>query len=150
METIQYNPIGIIHSPFKTPNETPLQTRVSNGAKGRIELFTEYMEGLADLDRFSHITLIYHFHLAEHPGLLVKPTHSDSCHGVFATRSPNRPNSIGISVVRLIEISGNVLLVENLDITDGTPLLDIKPYIPILNRQYATTLGWLADEFGGG
>jgi tRNA-Thr(GGU) m(6)t(6)A37 methyltransferase TsaA len=147
MEVIQYKPIGIIHSPFKTPDETPLQTRVSNGARGKIELFPEYTIGLEDLYKFSHITLVYHFHLIEHPELMVKPNHSDSCHGVFATRAPGRPNSIGISVIRLVEICGNILYVENIDVIDGTPLLDIKPFIPILERQYATNLGWLADEF---
>ncbi|HEQ98267.1 MAG TPA: tRNA (N6-threonylcarbamoyladenosine(37)-N6)-methyltransferase TrmO [candidate division Zixibacteria bacterium] len=147
MKSIEYIPIGIIHSPFKTLDETPMQPRLAKSAKGLIELRDDYEKALADLDKFSHIILIYHFHLADNFRLTVKPPHSTLYHGVFATRYPDRPNPIGISVVRLVSIMGSTLHVENIDVLDGTPLLDIKPFIPSLARQYGTTLGWLVDEF---
>ena len=149
MKTIQYKPIGIIHSPFDYPEEAPVQPKMSEGAKGRIVLQPDYEEGLTDLARFSHIIIVYHFHLSRTFTLIVKPSHSDSSHGVFSTRSPNRPNSVGLSVVRLENIDGSTLYVSNVDVVDGTPLLDIKPFIPTLDRQHGTTLGWLADEFDG-
>jgi tRNA-Thr(GGU) m(6)t(6)A37 methyltransferase TsaA len=145
---IQYKPIGTIHSPFKILDETPLQSKLSKGAKGIIELETEYMDGLHDLDKFTHIILIYHMHLVEYSGPVVKPSHSRVSHGVFATRFHQRPNPIGISVVRLEGLSGNTLYVENIDVVDNTPLLDIKPFITILERQYGTNLGWLSGDFG--
>lgn len=149
MKTIQYSPIGIIHSPFSSPEEAPIQPRLSDGAKGRIVLQPDYEEGLTDLARFSHIVIVYHFHLSKTFTLIAKPSHGDSSHGVFSTRSPNRPNSIGLSIVRLESIEKNSLYVTNIDVVDGTPLLDIKPFIPTLERQYGATLGWLADEFDG-
>ena len=149
MDIISYKPIGIIHSPFKTPEETPLQSRLSKGARGLIELDPDYEEGLFDLQRFSHIIILYHFHLSRTHELIIKPSHSYSAHGLFSTRSPNRPNPIGFSVVRLENIDGIKIQVTNIDVVDGTPLLDIKPFIPTLERQYGTSLGWLADEFDG-
>lgn len=147
MRTITYDPIGIIHSPFTTLNETPLQPRVAKNVRGRIELFAEYHAALADLDKFSHIFLMYHFHLAGTPSMMVKPLHEDSFRGVFATRVTNRPNPIGISVVGLDAIDDDILHISSVDIVDGTPLLDIKPFIPSLDRVAGANIGWLAEKY---
>jgi len=147
MDTIiNYKPIGVIHSPFKKPQGTPIQSAAAEGVEGRIEVFPEYAEGLKDLEGFSHIVLLYHFHLSKKPSLKVKPYMDDKLHGVFATRSPSRPNSIGISIVRLIRIRKNILIVKDLDILDGTPLLDIKPYVPEFDVKSVDKKGWLEDN----
>jgi len=143
MNEITYTPIGIIHSPFKEPRGTPIQPPGARGIPGSVELFPEYVEGLKDLDGFSHIILIYHFHLAKRPSLLMKPFMDDQPHGIFAIRAPSRPNPIGISVVRLVRIENNVLHIEDVDIIDGTPLLDVKPYIPEFDPQQVEKRGWL-------
>ena len=143
MNQITYTPIGIIHSPFKEPKGTPIQPPGARGVEGSVELFPEYVEGLRDLDGFSHIILVYHFHLAKRPSLLMKPFMDDEPHGIFAIRAPSRPNPIGISVVRLVKVEGNVLRVEDVDIVDGTPLLDIKPYVPEFDPPEVGRRGWL-------
>ena len=111
MQNITYKPIGIIHTPFKSPSETPIQPSASKGKRGSVEIFPEYVAGLQDLDRFSHVILIYHFHLSGAYSLQVKPFLDDQMRGVFATRAPARPNPIGHSVVRLTGIEGNVLFI---------------------------------------
>ncbi len=108
----------------------PIQSRLAKGAKGRIELKEEFVPGLLDLDGFSHIILVYYFHESKNFELQVEPFLENKKHGVFATRAPKRPNAIGMSVVKLLRIDNNILEVENIDVLDGTPLLDIKPYIP--------------------
>jgi tRNA-Thr(GGU) m(6)t(6)A37 methyltransferase TsaA len=143
MDEITYRPIGIIHSPFKEPRGTPIQPAAAWGVAGTVELFPEYVEGLADLDGFSHIILIYHFHLCRKPSLRVKPFMDDEVHGVFAVRAPSRPNPIGISAVRLVGIEGNVLHIQDVDVVDGTPLLDIKPYVPEFDVRAVEKTGWL-------
>jgi tRNA (adenine37-N6)-methyltransferase len=143
MKEIKYKPIGIIHSHFKKPKGTPIQPKSAKGIKGTIEIFPEYSKGLNDLGGFSHIILIYHFHLAKKSSLIVKPFMDDKSHGIFAIRGPSRPNPIGISIVRLIKIKGNILYVQDLDIVDGTPLLDIKPYVPEFDKTEVTKIGWL-------
>ena len=143
MNDITYQPIGIIHSPFKEPRGTPIQPPAARGVKGSVELFPEFVEGLKDLDGFSHIILIYHFHLAKAPSLLVKPFMDDQPHGIFAIRAPSRPNPIGLSVVRLVGIEENILHIEDVDILDGTPLLDIKPYLPEFDPPQVERRGWL-------
>lgn len=143
MNQITYTPIGIIHSPFKKPKGTPIQPPGARGAEGSVELFPEFVGGLKDLDGFSHIILIYHFHLAKRPSLLVKPFMDDQPHGIFAVRAPSRPNPIGISVVRLVKVEGSVLHVEDVDVVDGTPLLDIKPYVPEFDPPEVERRGWL-------
>ena len=127
MNEIKYKPIGIIHSPFKEPKGTPIQPTAAKGIEGKVEVFPEYAEGLKDVKEFSHIILVCHFHLSKKPSLKVKPFMDDQMRGVFATRAPSRPNPIGISIVRLIKIEENILHVQDVDIIDGTPLLDIKP-----------------------
>ena len=142
-EEIMYRPIGIIHSPFSEPKGTPIQPSAATGVEGTVEVFPEYAGGLKDLDGFSHVILLYHFHLSRQPSLEVKPYMDEQRHGVFATRAPSRPNPIGISVVRLFKIEGNVLHVRNIDIVDKTPLLDIKPYVPDFDVRDVEKTGWL-------
>jgi tRNA-Thr(GGU) m(6)t(6)A37 methyltransferase TsaA len=143
---ITYKPIGVIHSPFKKPQGTPIQPSAAQGVKGSVEVFSEYVEGLRDLDGFSHIILIYHFHLAKSPSLTVQPFMDDRLHGIFAVRAPSRPNPIGLSVVRLVKIEENILHVEDLDILDGTPLLDIKPYVPDFDPSQVERTGWFENN----
>ena len=143
MNKIIYKPIGVVHSPFKQPRGTPIQPSIIKGIKGEVEIFPEYIEGLQDINGFSHIILIYHFHLSKKSSLKAKPFMDDKIHGIFAIRGPSRPNPIGISTVRLIKVDSNILHVENLDIIDGTPLLDIKPYVPEFDKAEATKIGWL-------
>jgi len=127
---ITYKPIGVIHSSFKEPEGTPIQPTGAKSINGTVEVFPEYAEGLKDVEGFSHIILIFHFHLSRRAPLKVKPYMDNEMRGVFATRSPSRPNLIGISVVRLIGIENNILNIQDVDIVDGTPLLDIKPHVP--------------------
>ena len=143
MEEIKYKPIGIVHSPFKEAKGTPIQPTGAKNTNGTVELIAEYTEGLKDLDGFSHIILIYHFHLSKKTSLMVKPYMDNKLHGVFATRSPGRPNPIGLSVVRLLRIEKNILYIKDLDIVDGTPLLDIKPYVPEFDIREVEKTGWL-------
>ncbi len=124
----------------------PIQPKAAKGVKGTIELFDEFKEGLADLDGFSHIILTYHFHLSEGYSLKVKPFLEDTLRGLFSTRAPRRPNPIGISVVPLNRIDGATLYISNVDIVDGTPLLDIKPYVPEFDRQADIRIGWLTGR----
>lgn len=145
-ERIAYVPIGVIRTPFKEPRGTPIQPPAARGVKGQVELLPEYAEGLKDLDGFSHIILVYHFHLAERARLAVKPYMDDSERGVFATRAPARPNPIGISVVRLLAVEGPVLYVADVDVMDGTPLLDIKRYVPQFDAVKEARIGWLAGR----
>jgi len=142
-EEIVYKPIGVIRTPFKSPVGVPIQPSAGRGIKGLVEVFPEYMEGLKDLEGFSHIILIYHFHLVKKSLLRVIPYMDDEPRGVFATRAPARPNPIGISIVKLIKIEKNKLYVEDIDIVDGTPLLDIKPYVPEFDYRPKVRIGWL-------
>ena len=143
MTTVKYRPIGVVRTPFKEPKGTPIQPPSARGVEGTVELFPEYAEGLKDLDGFSHIILIYHFHLSKPSPLQVKPYMDDEVHGVFAMRGPSRPNAIGLSVVRLASVEGNLLRIRDVDIVDGTPLLDIKPYVPEFDVRDVDRIGWL-------
>ena len=143
MDEIKYKPIGVIHSPHKEPKGTPIQPAGAKGIDGTVQVFPEYAEGLKDLEGFSHIIMIYHFHLAKEASLKAKPYLDTEVHGVFAMRGPSRPNPIGISAVRLLRIDGNVLHIQDVDIIDGTPLLDIKPYVPEFDMREAEKIGWL-------
>ena len=143
MNEIKYKQIGIIHSPFKEPKGTPIQPTTAKGIEGTVEVFEEYTKGLKDLEGFSHIILVYHFHLISNFSLKVKPFMDDQIHGVFSTRAPIRPNPIGISVVRLARIERNMLWIKDLDIIDGTPLLDIKPYVKEFDEKDVEKKGWL-------
>jgi len=143
---IVYRPIGIIHSPFAEAAGTPIQPAAAAGARGSITLDPEYGDGLRDLAGFSHIVLLYHFHRSTGYSLEVVPFLDTQSHGVFATRAPKRPNAIGLSVVRLVSMNANELTVENIDILDGTPLLDIKPYIPEMDVHPADRTGWFGKS----
>ncbi len=146
MSKIIYIPIGIIHTPFKDIKGMPIQPAGARGVKGTIELNPDYVEGIHDLNGFSHIILIYHFHLSKYYSLKVKPFMDNTFRGVFSTRAPMRPNPIGISVVRLVKIEKNILHIEDVDIVDGTPLLDIKPYVPEFDIYEVEKIGWLSQK----
>jgi tRNA-Thr(GGU) m(6)t(6)A37 methyltransferase TsaA len=142
LEDVTLRPIGVIHSPYEKPEETPIQPIYAQGTRGYAEILPEYEDGLRDLGGFSHIYLIYTFHKVGSTRLVVKPFLEDSPHGVFATRAPCRPNPIGFSVVRLVGVEGRVLHLEDVDVLDGTPLLDIKPYIPRFDYREDVRCGW--------
>jgi len=142
-KTIELSPIGQIKTPFKEKKDMPIQPTGAKGIKAEIEIYQEYTEGLKDLDGFSHIVLIYHFHQSEGFDLTVVPFMDDKPHGVLSTRAPRRPNPIGMSVVKLNKIEGNILHIENIDVLDGTPILDIKPFIPDVDSPEVSKLGWL-------
>ncbi|MGE0088060.1 MAG: tRNA (N6-threonylcarbamoyladenosine(37)-N6)-methyltransferase TrmO [Bacteroidales bacterium] len=146
MEKITLKPIGIIYTPFDSLEGMPIQPTGAIGVNGIIELFPEFTEGLKDLGEFSHIILIYHFHLSGDHKLLVKPFMDDDLHGVFSTRAPKRPNPIGISVVKLIKIDMNKLYIENVDMLNKSPLLDIKPYISDVDYVEVDKMGWLKGK----
>ena len=146
MNIIQYRPIGIIHTPYKRPAGTPIQPPTSKGVESDVEVFENYTEGLTDLEGFSHIYLIYHFHLSRKFSLKVKPFLDDESHGLFATRAPSRPNAIGLSIVELIGTQKNILRVKNIDVLDGTPLLDIKPYVPGFDIRKVHRIGWMEKK----
>jgi tRNA-Thr(GGU) m(6)t(6)A37 methyltransferase TsaA len=146
MKTIEFRQIGIIHSPFKDPEGTPIQPSGAMGVEGTVEVFSDYQKGLEDLAGFSHIFLIYYFHLAKKMALKVKPFLDDQMHGVFATRAPSRPNPIGISIVHLLKIEGGTLYVQDIDVVDQTPLLDIKPYVPDFDVRAVLKTGWLESK----
>jgi tRNA-Thr(GGU) m(6)t(6)A37 methyltransferase TsaA len=148
MDKFVYHPIGVIHSPFQEMEGMPIQPTGRDTAHGMVELLPAFAEGLVDLEGFSHIILLYHFHLVQSVRLTVMPFMDDKQHGLFATRAPTRPNPIGLSIVELIRREDNVLYVANLDVVDGTPLLDIKPYVPQFDAANPTRLGWLEESHG--
>jgi len=143
MEEIKYKPIGIIRSPFGDVHGMPIQPTGARGITGTVEIKPEVADGLKDVEGFSHIILIYHFHRSEGYSLEVKPFMDDHLRGVFATRAPRRPNPIGMSIVRLVKVEGCTLYIEDVDIVDGTPLLDIKPYVPQFDAREVEKTGWL-------
>jgi tRNA (adenine37-N6)-methyltransferase len=143
---MELNPIGIIHSPHKTKDECPIQPLYSANAEGRVEVFQEYAAGLKDIETFSHIYLLYLFNRAGKIELMRPTFLDDRPHGIYASRHPCRPNGIGMSIVRLLRRESNVLFVDGLDVLDGTPLLDIKPYIPKFDIVESASNGWVADK----
>ncbi len=146
METFTFKPIGVLYTPFKEPQGTPIQPAAASGAAGRIELRPEYGAGLQDLEGFSHLILIYVFHRCRDYKLQVTPFLDDRERGIFATRAPARPNPLGLSVVRLERIEGATLHIRDVDMVDGTPLLDIKPYVPQFDHRPGARIGWLEDN----
>jgi tRNA-Thr(GGU) m(6)t(6)A37 methyltransferase TsaA len=140
---IEYRPIGVIHTPFTKPEGMPIQPAGGAGVKGTVEIFEEYHPALQDLDGFSHIILLYHLNRSSGFKLRVVPFMDSELRGLFATRAPRRPNPIGLSVVELVTIEGGVLHIRNVDILDGTPLLDIKPYVPEFDAAVKMRTGWL-------
>jgi len=148
MESVIYRPIGVIRSPFPKPRGAPIQPAGARGVAGRVELRPEFEPGLRDLEGFSHLILIYHFHLARGYDLEVVPFLDQESRGLFATRAPRRPNPVGLSVVRLVRIEGPALEVEDVDVVDGTPLLDLKPYVPGFDAPEKVRCGWLEERAG--
>ncbi len=140
-------PIGVIHSPYKSLGDCPRQASKSE-VVAVIEVFEQYAGGLKDIEGFSHLILLYWLHKSHGYSLLVRTPWDTELHGLFTTRSPNRPNPIGISVVKLIERRGNILRVKGIDAIDGTPLIDIKPYVPEFNfnDRDEKRIGWLTDK----
>jgi tRNA-Thr(GGU) m(6)t(6)A37 methyltransferase TsaA len=148
LDPLLCRPIGIIHTPFKELENMPIQPSGAAGIRGTVELLPEFSDGLKDLDGFSHLILLYRFHESRGYKLTVTPFLDSEPRGLFATRAPKRPNPIGLSVVRLVQIRECSLDVENVDILDGTPFLDIKPYVPGFDHQENCRIGWLEKARG--
>lgn len=146
MHTVTMQPIGVIHTPFDTLEGMPIQPAGAAEVKGRVVLEKTYAEGLNDVDGFSHLILIYLFHQSRGYNLTVTPFLDDQPRGLFATRAPRRPNPIGLSVVALESRQGNVLHVRGIDVLNGTPLLDIKPFVPAFDAPAASAVGWLTGK----
>ena len=146
MEEIKLKPIGLVHSPFKEPIGVPKDSSNGMDYKGTIEIFSEYRNGLKDLEGFSHISVLCYFHKSEYSHLIVKPCLDDQLRSVFATRSPHRPNFIGLSVVELLRIEDGILHIRGIDMIEGTPVLDIKPYIPEFDSNEGIRIGWLEGK----
>lgn len=145
---LTYRAIGTIHSPFTQVEGMPIQPSGATGVRGTLDVLPEYTPGLKDLSGFSHIILLYHFHRASAARLVVTPFLDSAPHGLFATRAPTRPNPIGLSVVRLLSVGGGTVQVEDVDVLDGTPLLDIKPYVPEFDGHPDACIGWLEAARG--
>jgi len=150
MSSPVFKAIGAIHSPFREATGTPIQSALAQGVEGSVEVFPEFVPGLRDLEGFDRIWLLYWFDRARAAQLVVKPFLDNQERGVFATRAPCRPNAIGLSCVRLLGIEGGWLRIGDVDILDGTPLLDIKPYAPQLDCFDVRRAGWLQDKDGQG
>ncbi len=140
---MEFSPIGTIETPFKDREGMPIQPSGAKGIKGKIHIDLAYEQGLADIDGFSHLILLYHFHKSKGFDLMVTPFLDKTQRGVFATRAPRRPNSIGLSIVRLMSRKGSILEIQDIDVLDNTPLIDIKPYVPGFDTKDVTSTGWL-------
>ena len=146
MNRIIMNPIGVIHTPFENIEGMPIQPVGAGQIEGQVVIDPQYMEALTDIDGFSHLILIYAFHQSKGFQLKVKPFLDDCMRGLFATRAPRRPNPIGLSIVELLRREQNILQVSNIDVVDGTPLLDLKPFVPAFDAPQATAIGWLEGK----
>ena len=142
-ESYEFHPIGVIHSPLKEPSGAPIQGAYAKNIEAQVEIFEPYREGLADLDGFSHAIMLYVFDRSEGYKLKVKPYLDNELRGLFATRAPKRPNNIGLTVVRILEVSERGLKIAGVDMLDGTPLLDIKPYVALFDERDNASFGWL-------
>ncbi|MFZ4455813.1 MAG: tRNA (N6-threonylcarbamoyladenosine(37)-N6)-methyltransferase TrmO [Bacteroidales bacterium] len=143
MRQIIIHPIGIIHTPHTDVKDMPIQPIAAEGIQGYIELLPEFAAGLKDMEGFSHLTLLYHFHKIEGYELVVTPFMDTEMRGIFATKAPKRPNAIGVSTVKLIRIEDNIIYIEQVDMLDGTPLIDIKPFYPRYDNRDNVQIGWL-------
>ena len=147
MEQIVMNPIGIIHSPYKQPKNIPIQGTFKPDVEAWVKLKEEYRSGLKDLDKFSHAILIYYFHKSREEQLQGRPFLENETHGIFAIRSPHRPNHIGLSIVKIGRIEGNKLYFSEVDVLDQTPVLDIKPYVKYFDGRQDVVCGWVDKHF---
>lgn len=147
---IEFSQIGVIHSPFKKQKNIPIQASFGNDMEASCELFDKYTDGLKDLEEFSHAILIYYFHQCKEEKITAKPYLEDEAHGVFAIRSPYRPNKIGFSIVKIKKIINNTIYFTEVDMLDGTPLLDIKPYVTYFDSRKNTKAGWIDKHFVDG
>ena len=150
MKQITMTPIGIIRSPYKQVKDIPIQGKLKPEVKAYIELKDEYAPGLKDLGGFSHAIIIYYFHMSQKEEVVGKPFLEDKKHGIFAIRSPHRPNHIGLSVVKIEALEENKLHFSEVDILDQTPVLDIKPYVKHFDVRDNTTSGWIDKHFERG
>jgi tRNA-Thr(GGU) m(6)t(6)A37 methyltransferase TsaA len=146
MNRIIMNPIGVIHTPFEKIEGMPIQPVGAEQIEGRVVIDPQYLEGLTDIEGFSYLILIYAFHQSKGFQLKVKPFLDVRMRGLFATRAPRRPNPIGLSIVELLRRDQNILHVSNIDVVDGTPLLDLKPFVPAFDAPQAAAIGWLEGK----
>jgi tRNA-Thr(GGU) m(6)t(6)A37 methyltransferase TsaA len=144
---IKLKPIGVIHTPYKDSKGMPIQGQFKKGVKGRIEIFPRYKQGLKDIKGFSHLILIYYFNRSKEEKLIGKPFLEDVEHGIFAIRSPHRPNHLGFSIVKLKDVIGNTIIFSEVDMLNKTPLLDIKPYVAYFDYRKHVKNGWLKKHF---
>ncbi len=140
---IIFSPIGTVESPHEDLKGMPIQPSGARGIQGRLHIRPELREGLVDLEGFSHIIVLYCFHKSHGYDLSVKPFLDTATHGVFATRAPRRPNPLGLSILRVIDVVENIITVEDIDIHNGTPILDIKPYVAAFDDCKADRFGWM-------
>jgi len=147
---IVMRPIGVVHSPYRESKGTPIQGVFDDKGEAWVELKDEYAKGLKDLGGFSHAILLYHFHKSDRVEILSKPYLEPEEHGIFAIRSPHRPNHIGLSVVKIKRIEGNRLHFTQVDVLDGTPVLDIKPYVKQFDSRNDAVSGWIERHFQQG
>jgi len=150
MDQILLRPIGVIHSPYKEAKDIPIQGRFKDDVEAWVELKEEYTKGLLDLDAFSHAIILYYFHKSEREDIEGTPFLENKKHGIFAIRSPHRPNHLGYSIVKIRKIQGNNLYFTQVDTLDDTPVLDIKPYVKYFDCQEDAICGWLDKHFKNG
>jgi tRNA-Thr(GGU) m(6)t(6)A37 methyltransferase TsaA len=149
MDEILLRPIGVLHTPFRQREGTPRQAAGASAYTATLEVFEAYQEGLKDLEGFSHLVVLFHLHRIDKMDLTACPPWDDKPHGVFSTCSPFRPNPIGVSVVKLEKIEGRFLTIRGVDMLDGSPVVDIKPYIPDLYPRENVRLGWMSGKVDG-
>jgi tRNA-Thr(GGU) m(6)t(6)A37 methyltransferase TsaA len=146
-DTFEFAPIGILKTPYESKSGIPIQGVFDADSEGEAEIFEEYEDGLKDIEGFSHIIIIYVFHLSEGYDLICKPYMEDKFHGVFSIRAPRRPNPIGFSVVKLKKKKGRTLYLSEVDMLDKTPILDIKPFVPKFDHRERVRVGWMEKTF---
>ena len=147
MEKFEFVPIGVLKTPYENKSGVPIQGVFDHNSSGEAEIFEEYEKGLLDIEGFSHIIIIYVFHLSHGYELVCKPYMEDELHGVFSMRAPRRPNPIGLSVVKLMRREGRILYLSEVDMLNGTPILDIKPFVPKFDSRDKTRMGWMEKTF---
>jgi len=145
---IIFKPVGVIHSPYKTVENMPIQPSAGKGTEAEIEIFPEFADGLSDIEGFSHIYIIFHLNMVKTPKLKVIPFLDDVERGIFATRSPARPNPIGLSLAEIVAVKNNIITIRGVDMLDGSPVLDIKPFVPDFESHNDVRIGWFEGKTG--